>query len=173
MPQFILTAIGDDRPGLVGELTGQLHAAGGNILDSRMVNLRGRFAVIVLFDAPDAAAIRQKVPGAIERIGLTVNLTEHAAGTAGRIAAGLPFRLKTYSLDQPGLVHAIANVLRTHEVNIEDLSAWQESAAFAGDPLFILDMQLTVPRSVPVKTLRADLEAACEKLNADLDLEPA
>jgi glycine cleavage system transcriptional repressor len=173
MPQYILTAIGDDRPGLVGELTGQLHAAGGNILDSRMVNLRGRFAVIVLFEAADGGRIRQEVPAAIEKIGLTVSLAEKGAETAPRAAAGLPFKLKTYSLDQPGLVHAISNVLRTHGVNIEDLSAWQESAAFAGDPLFILEMHLTVPRNVAVKTLRSDLEATCEKLNADLDLEPA
>jgi glycine cleavage system transcriptional repressor len=171
MPQFILTAVGNDRPGLVGDLTGQLHAAGANILDTRMVNLRGRFAVIVLFDAADAAALRHDLPAAAGRIGLTVHLDEHAVSPPA--PAGLPFRLKTYSLDQPGLVHAVSNVLRQHGVNIEDLTARQESAAFAGDPLFILDMRLTVPRAVAVRTLRADLEAACDKLNADLDLEPA
>lgn len=173
MSQFILTAVGTDRPGLVGELTGQLHAAGCNILDSRMVNLRGRFAVIVLFEGEEGAAIRERVPAAVERIGLTPNLVEHAAAVGPRAPSGLPFRLKTYSLDQPGLVHAVSEVLRVHGVNIEDLSAWQESAAFAGDALFILEMRLTVPRNVPVKRLRLDLEAACEKLNADLDLEPA
>jgi glycine cleavage system transcriptional repressor len=40
MPQMIITAVGPDRPGIVGELTGELHSAGANILDSRMVNLR-------------------------------------------------------------------------------------------------------------------------------------
>ncbi len=60
-----------------------------------------------------------------------------------------------------------------HKVNIEDLSARQESAPFAGDPLFILEMRLTVPAGVSVRKLRLDLEAASEKLNADLDLEPA
>ena len=171
MPQFILTAVGADRPGLVGELTGQLHAAKANILDSRMVNLRGRFAVIVLFDAPDAAAIRRDLPVAAEKIGLALQLNDHAPPPMR--VHGLPFKLKTYSLDQPGLVHAISNVLRSHGVNIEDLSARQESAAFAGDALFIMEMRLTVPPAVAVKKLRTDLEAACENLNADLDLEPA
>ena len=36
--QWIITAVGPDRPGLVGELTGLLHAGGANLLDSRMVN---------------------------------------------------------------------------------------------------------------------------------------
>jgi glycine cleavage system transcriptional repressor len=178
MAQFVMTAVGNDRPGLVGELTGCLHEAGGNILESRMVNLRGRFAVILLFEAPEGAAIRGELTEGARRIGLTLHLDEHLAtrgggGGRGAAAAGLPFKLKTYSLDQPGLVHAVSNVLREHRVNIEDLSARQDSAPFAGDPLFILEMRLTVPATVSVKKLRTDLEAACERLNADLDLEPA
>lgn len=172
MPQLILTAVGTDRPGLVGELTGHLHAAGANILDTRMVNLRGRFAVLILLEATDLAAIEATLPAAAERIGLTLHMTEHAKDTAHK-AAGIPFRLKTYSLDQPGLVHRVSEVLRSHGVNIEDLSARQDSAPFAGDPLFIMEMRLTVPATVAVKKLRGDLEAACESLNADLDLEPA
>jgi glycine cleavage system transcriptional repressor len=172
MPQLILTAVGNDRPGLVGELTGHLHAAGANILDSRMVNLRGRFAIIMLFEAHDAAGIKRNLPVAAERVGLTLNISDHGPATAPR-HPGIPFRLKTYSLDQPGLVHRVSEVLRVHGVNIEDLSARQESAPFAGDPLFILEMRLTVPATVAVRKLREDLEFACEKLNADLDLEPA
>src|ERR1700744_5672200 len=100
MPQFILTAVGVDRPGLVGELSGQLHAVKANILDSRMVNLRGRFAVIILFDAPDAATVRRDMPPGGEKIGLTVQLNDHAPPPAQ--VRGLPYKLKTYSLDQPG-----------------------------------------------------------------------
>jgi glycine cleavage system transcriptional repressor len=172
MPQLILTAVGPDHPGLVGQLTGHLHASGANILDTRMVNLRGRFAVLILLDAPDLAPLKASLPAATEKMGLTLHLAEHPTATASR-PAGIPFRLKTYSLDQPGLVHRISEVLRSHGINIEDLSARQDSAPFAGDPLFIMEMRLTVPPTVPVKKLRADLEAACDQLNADLDLEPA
>lgn len=171
MSQLILTAVGNDRPGLVGELTGHLHAAGANLLDSRMVNLRGRFAVIVLLEAPELATIQKSLPAAAEKMGLSIQFTEQSA-TRPR-SAGIPYRLKTYSLDQPGLVHRISEVLRAHGVNIEDLTARQQSAPFAGDLIFILDMRLTVPSAVAVKKLRGDLESACEKLNADLDLEPA
>ena len=173
MGQLIVTAVGADRPGLVGELTGHLHAAGANILDSRMVNLRGRFAVIVLMEAPDAEAVKQTLPAAAKKIGLTLTVAEQSAEATPVVSKGMPFKLKTYSLDQPGLVHKVSEVLRGHGVNIEDLRAHQESAPFAGDPLFIMEMRLTVPANVGVRKLRGDLEAACEKLNADLDLEPA
>ncbi len=172
MPHLILTAIGPDHPGLVGQLTGHLHTSGANILDTRMVNLRGRFAVLILLEAPDLASLKASLPSAAERMGLTLYLSDHPSAPSAP-PSGIPFRLKTYSLDQPGLVHRISEVLRAHGVNIEDLAARQDSAPFAGDPLFIMEMRLTVPATVAVKKLRADLEAACETLNADLDLEPA
>ena len=61
MSQLIITAVGPDRPGIVGELTGHLHSAGGNILDSRMVNLRGQFAIVLLIELGED--ITQVQPG--------------------------------------------------------------------------------------------------------------
>jgi glycine cleavage system transcriptional repressor len=173
MPQLIVTAIGADRPGIVGEFTGHLHAGGANILDSRMVNLRGQFAMIVLIEADEAhlAALRSALPSAASRIGLSLTVADQAPAAAA--PKGLPFKLKTYSMDQPGLVHRISEVLRANHVNIEDLTARQESAAFAGSPLFIMEMRLTVPAEMNVRKLRSELEAACDKINCDLDLEPA
>ena len=44
----ILTALGTDRPGLVDEVSQFIFEHGGNIEDSRMVNLRGQFAIMLL-----------------------------------------------------------------------------------------------------------------------------
>ncbi len=44
----VLTAVGDDRPGLVDEVTRYITERGGNLEDSRMVNLRGQFAMMML-----------------------------------------------------------------------------------------------------------------------------
>jgi glycine cleavage system transcriptional repressor len=173
MSQLIVTAVGPDKPGIVGELTGHLHAAGANILDSRMVNLRGQFAVITLIEADEspAANLRQTLPAAGNAIGLTVTVIP--APSAAVVVKGMPYKLKTYSMDQPGIVHRVTEVLRKHGVNIEDLSARQESAAFAGDALFILEMRVTVPAAVAIRKLRTELETACAAMNCDLDLEPA
>src|SRR3954465_15143150 len=72
MAQWIVTAVGPDRPGIVGELTGHLHAAGANLLDSRMVNLRGQFALVLLMECPDASpastTLADALPQAAERM---------------------------------------------------------------------------------------------------------
>ena len=173
MSQLIVNAVGPDRPGLVGQFTGHLHAAGANVLDSRMVNLRGQFAIILLVEADDAAVakIRQSLPPLAEEMDLRLSLTDPRAARGP--VPGIPFKLKTYSMDQPGIVHRVSDLLREFGVNIEDLSARQESAPFAGTPLFLMEMRLTIPPNVTISTLRSKLGALCDALNCDVDFEPA
>ncbi len=173
MQQMIVNAIGPDQPGIVGKFTGFLHAGGANILDSRMVNLRGQFAMIVLFETEEQAAalLRQSLPAQAEQMGLRLTLVETAKPLVH--AAGIPFRLKTYSLDQPGILHRISEVLRSYGVNIEDLSAHQESAPFTGTTLFLMEMRLTVPAGVAIRELKGKLQSLCDSLNCDIDFEPA
>ena len=172
MSQIVITAVGPDKPGMVGELTGHLSAAGANILDSRMINLRGQFAIIMLVEADEgrAAALKSGLPAACTGTGLTIEITD--GRTAAPAVKGVPYRIKTYSMDQPGLVHKISDALRGHGVNIEELVTRQESAAFAGTPLFIMELRVTVPAEVAVRKLRGELEKVCEGLNMDLDMEP-
>jgi glycine cleavage system transcriptional repressor len=172
MTQWIVTAVGPDRPGLVGELTGHLHAGGANLLDSRMVNLRGQFALVLLLESPEGADLPERLPKIGESMNLKLFVTKQEPRKAAT-PAGVPFRLKTYSSDQPGIVHRVTDLLRTHGVNIEELETRQETAAFAGTPLFTMELRLTVPGNVPVRKLRADLEALCDQINCDVDLEPA
>ncbi|NWG14534.1 MAG: hypothetical protein HXY20_13490 [Acidobacteria bacterium] len=173
MRQLIVNAIGPDRPGIVGEFTGHLHAGGANVLDSRMVNLRGQFAIIVLFEAGDEAAARlqHSLPALAKEMGLTLTITETEPHP--RPLQGIPFKLKTYSMDQPGIIHQVSDVLRARGVNIEELAARQESAPFMGTPLFLMEMKVTVPTGIPIRELRSELQSLCDSLNCDIDFEPA
>ncbi len=185
----IITAVGTDRPGLVGQFTGHLHQAGVNIADSRMVNLRGQFALLLLVEGESAQLqqLEKSAPQAGDAIGLQVTVaamneagamkvggtTGSAAGFAGVAGVpGLPYRLKTYSMDQPGIVHGVTSILHEHGVNIEELTTRQESAPFAGTTLFTMQALLTIPADVSVKKLRQALETLCDRLNIDMDLEP-
>jgi glycine cleavage system transcriptional repressor len=174
MAQLIITAVGPDRPGIVGELTAHLHAAGGNILDSRMVNLRGEFAMMILLEVGEDAAgkLANDLPSHGDRIGLRLSVTPQQT-TGVRPTDGIPYRLKTYSMDQPGILARLTAVLRAMGVNIEELEARQDSAPFAGSPLFSTEMRITVPRGVPLAQLRRELETVGNELNCDVDLDPA
>lgn len=172
MSQLVITAVGPDRPGIVGDLTAHLHQAGGNILDSRMVNLRGQFSLMILveFDDPTAAKISRELPGSAKSMGLQLSIAPQSDAPAR--VQGLSYKLKTYSSDQPGIVARLTGLLRSFGINIEELAAWQESAAFAGSLIFLCEIKMTVPPGVSISALRAELSKLCNELNCDADLEP-
>lgn len=172
MTQLVITAVGPDRPGLVKELSGHLHAAGANLADSRMVNLRGHFALLVLVEGGEVVLgkVRETIRAAAPQMGLTVTFSEEPAAAP---RAGVPFRLKTYSMDQPGIVHKVTSFIQDQGINIEELESKLDSAPFMGTAIFTMEVLLSVPPEVSVKALRQSLEELGGKLNCDIDLEPA
>lgn len=172
MHEYVVTAVGQDRPGLVDRLTGCLLDVGCNVADSRMVNLRGQFALILLAEVPEHAL--NKVENALQEVGSETGLKVSLAtqqGSRSPQRAGLPFMLKAYAMDQPGLVHRITHLLHQKQVNIEELQTKLEAGSYTGTPLFTLTMRITVPADQQVKELRNSLEELCDSLNCDFDLD--
>lgn len=172
MDHAIVTAIGSDRPGLVDEVSQFIFDHGGNLADSRMVNLRGQFAMMLLVggtaDALDAIA--RDIAKLAAQTGLHVEW--HAAESA-RLAASaeaLPYRLSATAIDQPGLVHRITHLLRSSQINIESLETHLVPAPITGTPMFEMTIILSVPRPTPIATVRAELGKLCDELNIDWHL---
>jgi glycine cleavage system transcriptional repressor len=174
--ELVITAVGPDRPGIASEFTGPIHAAGANLADTRMVNLRGKFALIALVEGlPEVLAdVERRLREAAPRIGLEIEFgTPTSKDVALNQREGVPFRLKTYSMDQPGIVHRVTSYLREHGVNVEELETHLESAPFMGTPVFTMEILMLVPKSVSMKRLRSELEALGDTLNCDIDVDPA
>jgi glycine cleavage system transcriptional repressor len=168
---IVLTAIGQDRPGLVEEVSEFVLAHGGSIEDSRMANLQGQFAIMVLIGAAQEAIdrIRADLDALTSQTRVHAQVTE--AVTAGvRVASRLPFRLTGRALDQPGLVHVVANLLRSLNVNIESMDTTLEAAPITAAPVFAMDLIIAVPTDTPVPKLRDELTRVCDPLNIDWHL---
>lgn len=173
MPHALLTAIGADRPGLVEEVSQFIFDRGGNIEDSRMVNLRGQFAIMVLVggSAEMLDRLRRDIGRLSRESGLHAELREASAPTAAGPA--LPFRLTGTAIDQPGLVHRVAHLLRGMHVNIESLETRLTPAPYTGAPMFEMELILSVPKTTPLSGLRQQVASLCNELNVDWTLEPA
>lgn len=174
--EIVVTAVGSDRPGIASDFAGHVHAAGANLADTRMVNLRGQFALIALVEgsANVLEDVRKRLSEAGPKIGLAIEFSSPTTKEAAAKARdGVPFRLKTYSMDQPGIVHRITSYLREQSVNIEELSTRLESAPFMGTPVFTMEILMLVPKKVSVKALRSALEELGDTLNCDVDIDPA
>lgn len=176
MNHAILTAIGTDRPGIVDEVSQFIFDRGGNIEDSRMVNLRGQFAMMVLVGgaADVLERLGRELPEFARRSGMSGELRPAGAGGKSSLAAdALPYRLVGTGIDQPGLVHRLAHLLRELGVNIESLETRLTPAPYTGAPMFELEAVLAVPRATQLSVLRQKLAAACDEINMDWDLRTA
>jgi glycine cleavage system transcriptional repressor len=175
--ELVITAVGPDRPGIAAEFAGHVHAAGANLADTRMVNLRGQFALIALVEGEAAILedVKRRLEGAAPKIGLAIEFSDAPSKDAipQSSRGGVPFRLKTYSMDQPGIVHRITSYLREQDVNVEELVTRLESAPFMGAPVFTMEILMVVPPKVSVKKLRKALEELGDELNCDVDIDPA
>ncbi len=174
MDELVITAVGPDRAGLVDELTGYLLEAGANVADSRMVNLSGQFALLLLAQAPDGQgeAVERGVTEAGRKIGLHV-MVEMRPGQPAAPREGLAFRLRTFAMDRPGIVHRITHLLHGFGANIEELQTQLQQKTYTSTPVFTMELRMVVPASVQVSDLRGKLEELCGALNVDFELEPA
>jgi glycine cleavage system transcriptional repressor len=173
MNELVITAVGPDRPGLIGKLTAPLYEVGANVADSRMVNLRGQFALILLAEVPPAAreGVQRQLTSLAESLGLTLSFRGGLETPArAPTTVGLPYRLNLFALDQPGLVHRMTEVLHRHGVNVEELTSRSQPRPETGAPLFSMELVITVPSGASIRTLRTDLERLCDELNCDLEL---
>jgi glycine cleavage system transcriptional repressor len=169
--QAVLSAIGEDRPGLVEEVSEFVFARGGTIGDSRMANLRGQFAIMML--VAGTAEVLEKLRrdlGALEsQARVRVELIDAPTSDEHR-PARVPYRLTGRALDQPGLVHVVAALLRSLDVNIESMDTTLEAAPVTGAPVFAMDLVLAVPVEASLRTLRTELDEVCDPLNIDWQL---
>ena len=169
---LILSAIGSDRPGLVDEVTEFIFHRGGNIEDSRMVNLRGQFAMMVLIGCSEAvmSKVRSDLPQLVQKSRLHVELRPAGQSVEPRAAAARPYKLVATAMDQPGLVHRVSHLLRSMEVNIESLDTRLSAAPITGAPVFEMTLTLAVPQQTPIAKLREKLGQLCDEANIDWEM---
>ena len=167
----VLTAIGADRPGLVDEVSRFVSERGGNLEDSRMVNLHGQFVIMMLVEGSGQVMerLRAELDALAAKSRIHVELTSADLGRVTTSAA-LPFRLTTRAMDHPGLVQSVAHTLRAKNVNIESAETTLQSAPITGTPLFEMEFVVSVPASTPVAELREALGRLCDDLNIDWQL---
>jgi glycine cleavage system transcriptional repressor len=173
MSHVLLTTVGVDRPGIVEELAGWIAGHGGNIEDSRMAQLAGEFATLVLVAGDEGLAGRlEATRGAFEegaRLAVFVRpVTPRQLAAAGE--PQLRYRLRATSIDHAGIVHQVAGLLRANGINIVSAETRRTSAPFSGAPVFVLDMEVDVPAGLPVARLRARLTEFGERENIDVVL---
>lgn len=166
---LVLTILGDDRPGIVEQLSDRIAAAGANWEESRMARLAGKFAGIlrVSVDADRADALAASLM-ALQSGGLAVVVEPGSRSDAGPWRA---LRLELVGNDHPGIIRDISRALAERQVNIEELDTGVTSAPMSGEALFRARAVLRLPPAVSVERVVSVLESLAGELMVDLAVE--
>jgi len=176
MTHFAVTAVGADRPGIVAAVTGAFAEQGCNLEDSSMTILRGQFAMMLVVDAPvgvggealEAALAR---PAAELDLVVTVRPAGEPVERADLADEAVAWTVSVYGADHPGIVHGVASLLATHDVNIVDLST--RMVGTPESPLYAMLLEVTLPPAADPQELGRRLDAKAAELGVTCRLHPS
>lgn len=168
---LVISALGNDKPGLVNQLSKNILDQGGNISESRMMVLGGEFAIMLLVTGNQDCI--NNINSKLKEIGNTLGLTIIAKETQPQESKQkrLPYQITVVSMDHPGIVHNITDFLSSRNLNVEEIETKTYPAAHTGTPMFSLEMTISVPADDSVKILRDEFIIFCDDLNLDASLE--
>lgn len=164
----VLMASGTDRPGVMDELAEFILECGGNITDSRSVNLHGIFSLLLLVHGePSAIQTMRQRAAKLTDAGIRAEIHQSRAGEIAERTT-FPHVFIARGKDQAGVLHRISHLLTALKINIEDLQTH-----VSADGSFQIRLLLAVPRETPVTMLREYLRYLCAEIGIEWELSQA
>lgn len=176
MPAFaMITAFGQDRPGIVAGLAEGLYRLGCNIEDTCMTRLRGEFSMMLMVRLPEglpADRLSDCLAPHISHMGLTVLCRELPPQAAARTpATDTPlFMLSVYGADHPGIVAQVARAVADHGGNITDMNTRVIGSEYR--PVYVMILEIQLLEGARPDALEQALERLKPTLGVDLTFRP-
>lgn len=167
---YIVTFIGDDRPGLVEAVSSAIEAAGGNWQESRLSQLGGKFAGLVLVTLPPGSDVdleSQLKALAASGISVRVTPTETRVG----LEAARHIKLSLLGPDRQGIVLEISRALAARDFNVVDMDSEVVSAPMSAEPMFRALIEAEIAPSAKLEELSDALDEIANEMALEIDLE--
>ena len=170
---LVITASGEDKVGLVDQLSSKIAESGCNIEESRMSVLGAQFALIMLVAGPWNAL--SKLEGQMELLGdqLGLKIIHQRTQPRDRTQPAVPYNVEVLAMDHPGIVRNLAAFFSRNSINIEELQTDTYPAPHTGTSMFSVTMTVGIQAKVHIPTLRGNFLDYCDDLNLDASFEPA
>ena len=163
-----VSAIGNDRPGIVATVTKVLFERGCNLEDVSSTILRGHFSMMLIVRAPTDVLpddLEADLTSSCAPLGVTV--TVGAVEETDTTVTEPTHMVSVYGADQPGIVFRVAEVLARAGVNITDLT----SRVIGSDeePIYALLLEVVLTDEPSV---RQALSSLGNELGVDVSIHP-
>jgi len=169
MKKFIISVLGEDRPGIIAAVTRVLYDQDYNIEEVSQTILQNQFSCFFIIAGPAGISPEQLIK-ALQDNTSTFNLFFHVHemgrdAAISRTCGCEPFVVTTRGPDRKGLVSGITSVFAAFNVNVGQLRAVFRGGNEPGNNTMIYEVD--IPLSMDQKELR---QCLCEKAE-ELDLE--
>lgn len=167
---YIVTFIGDDRPGLVEELSSVIESNRGNWHESRLSQLGGKFAGLILVSLPsESGAELEAQLKALSSSGLSVRVTP--TSETPLVEGGRSITLSVLGPDRLGIIKEISRALAERQINVVEMDSQVESAAMSGEALFRARIDAHIPGDTDLGDLHDCLEEIANQMTLEIDLD--
>lgn len=161
-----VTAIGNDRPGIVAAVTKVLYEHGCNLEDATSTILRGHFAITLVVRSGErgADALEADLGPVARDLGLVVTVRPVEEAETGVVEP--THVVSVYGGDRPGIVYRVSEALAAKGANVTALS----SRVIGSDrPVYALLMEVAAGSE---EELTAALASLREELDVDVSVHP-
>ena len=157
---YIIFGTGADSVGLVQKITTPISAVQGNIIDLRQDVLHGLFTVFLVVDLSAASVsveeVQALVSGISEETGLDLRMDRYQP--VARSAEKRNMLMILLGRDRPGIIAAVAEILKTYNINIEF------SDMVAREGIFLMELMVDIHHcAIPLENL---MEVLREKMGS-------
>lgn len=171
--RYIMTAFGEDRPGIVADVTRVLYENGCNLEENSMTLLADEFTLILLFSSSDAD-VEERLQPECRRLekerGISAFIRPLGARRDQQSADKGDFVVEVEGLDQSGIVYKVSQHLADQGLNILDLKSSIKSSPESGTALYQMQIHIQGKAGVSADTIEAGLAQVSDDLHVDISV---
>ncbi len=155
---YMLTLVGQDRPGIVARLTQALFQGGCNLGEASMMRLGGNFTIMLMARHDGTLKTLAKL---VEPVAESMDLHLHVDRIEGHLHQHLEpdVRITVHGADRAGIIAQVTGALAEAGLNILDLES--DVAGTPDKPIYILHIEGVAREGV--EALRSALAAVVDK----------
>ena len=154
---YMVTVVGEDRPGIVSHLTHALYEGGANLGEASMLRLGGNFTVMLMAKFNGSA---QELDRLIEPVVESLGLRRHVDPIQGHLHRhpSADVRVTVYGADRAGIVAHVTGALAAAGLDILEL----ESDVIGSETKPVYVMVIEGVASEGIDALRSALDAVAD-----------
>ena len=168
---LVISAIAPNRPGIANEVTALVTYCGCNIIQSKMKAMGDTFSLVLLAAGEwnAIAKLEHVLPSKAAAMKMTTMMQRTETEP---VRAELPYRIKIFALDNPGITKDITQFFTEKGINIQEMSCNTYPAQHTGAMVGAIKLTVSIPTSLKVSKIRDQFREFCDKTNLDGDMKP-